>query len=43
MTKPGRQMPDVFEAPCIAVVQKRQDFNAQDVANTPWAMAKAGP
>ena len=35
-------MPGVFEALCIAAAQKVQDFNAQNVANTLWAMAKTG-
>ncbi len=35
-------MPDVFEALCTAGVQKVQDFNAQEIANTLWAMAKTG-
>ena len=35
-------MLDVFEALCTAVAQKVRDFNARNVANTLWAMAKTG-
>ena len=42
MAKTGSQMPDVFEALCTAAIQKVQRFNAQDLANTLWAMAKTG-
>ena len=42
MAKIGTQMPDVFEALCAEASRKVQDFNAQDIANTLWAMAKTG-
>ena len=35
-------MPDVFEALCAEASWKVQDFNAQGLANTLWAMAKSG-
>ena len=42
MAKTGTQMPDVFEALCAEASRKVQDFNAQEIANTLWAMAKSG-
>ena len=36
------QMLDVFEVLCTAAAQKLQDFIAQEIANTLWAMAKTG-
>ncbi len=42
MAKTGTQMPDVFEVLCTAAAQKLQDFIAQEIADTLWAMAKTG-
>ena len=35
-------MPDAFDTLCMAAAQKVQDFNAQEIANSLWAMAKTG-
>ena len=42
MAKTGTQIPDVFEALCMAAAQELQDFNALNVANALWTMAKTG-
>ena len=39
---PLTQTPDVFEALCAEASRKVQDFNAQEIANTLWVMAKTG-
>ena len=42
MAKTGTQMPDVFEGLCAEANRKVQEFKAQNVANTLYAMAKTG-
>ena len=42
MAKTGTQMPDVFEGLCAEANRNVLDLNAQNVANTLWAMAKTG-
>ncbi len=34
--------PEAFDSLCGAAAAKGQDFNAQDLANTLWAMAATG-
>ena len=42
MAKTGTPMPDVFEALRTEAAQRLQDVNAQEIANSLWAMAKSG-
>jgi len=35
-------MPEVFEALCASAGENVQEFNAHDISNTPWAIAKTG-
>ncbi len=42
MAEAGAHMAGVFETLCATAGEKVQDFNLQDIADTPWAMAKTG-
>ncbi len=42
MAEAGTHMAGVFETLCATAGEKVQDFNLQDIADTPWAMARTG-